>query len=71
MKNKFRKNKPIMTFMEMLKKGLAEWKDIDDFIDIWHESESDDELYEFLGMSLDQYKLFVERPEIKHHIEYA
>lgn len=35
---------------------------IDDKIDEWHASKSNLQLHEFLNMSLDDYKLFVEDP---------
>ncbi|MBP6740189.1 MAG: hypothetical protein KA146_09360 [Leptospiraceae bacterium] len=37
--------------------------DIDDFIDKWHESESSLTLHEYLGMTHDEYKLWLEKPE--------
>ena len=42
---------PLMPFMEMLKRKLVTWDDIDDFIDEWHEGNYDCSLHEFLGMS--------------------
>lgn len=35
-------------------------KDIDDLVDEWHEGDSTLELYEYLDMTLDDYKKFVE-----------
>jgi len=40
--------------------GEALPADIDDYIDQWHESDSDLELHEYLGMSKKEYTLFVE-----------
>lgn len=37
--------------------------EIDDAIDDWHEGGTEMELHEWLGMSLEEYGLFVERPE--------
>ncbi|RYE30658.1 MAG: hypothetical protein EOP42_11850 [Sphingobacteriaceae bacterium] len=36
--------------------------DIDDYIDIWHTSDNEDELYQFLGMTEDEYSIFVTNP---------
>ena len=38
--------------------------DIDDFVKEWHESKSELSIHEFLGMTEDEYKLWVEQPEI-------
>ena len=35
-------------------------KEIDDLIDEWHEGDSDLELYEYLGMTFEEYAKFVE-----------
>lgn len=40
--------------------GDALMSDIDDYIDSWHESDSDLSLSEFLGMSPEDYQLYVE-----------
>jgi len=34
--------------------------DIDDYIEQWHTGDSKDEIYEFLGMSQEVYRLWVE-----------
>jgi len=62
---------PLMSFMEMLKRRLATWEDIDDFIEIWHNGSYDCKLHEFLGMSLEEYKLWVMHPHLAHHIGYV
>ena len=36
---------------------------ISDYISEWHSSESTEELHEFLGMSWNEYSLWVEQPE--------
>lgn len=36
--------------------------EIDDAIDIWHSSKSKDEVWEYLGLTWDEYKLYVENP---------
>lgn len=42
--------------------GKAEYQDIDDYIDLWHEREGEEELYQFLGMTKDEYASFVTDP---------
>lgn len=44
-----------MTFVEALRQGLADYDDIDDYIDAWHNSSFQGEVYEFLGMTKQQY----------------
>ncbi|CAK0755963.1 conserved hypothetical protein [Gammaproteobacteria bacterium] len=43
---------------------------IDDYIDAWHEGKAGAgmELYEFLGMTLTEYAMWIERPEILYFI---
>ena len=40
--------------------GDALLQDIDDYIDKWHDSEIDEPLFSYLGMSKKEYALFVE-----------
>lgn len=47
-------------FIQKCLNGEALTSDINDYIDVWHESDSDLELHEFLGMSKEEYVLFVE-----------
>lgn len=61
---------PLMPFMEMLKRKLVTWDDIDDFIYEWHAGNYDCSLHEFLGMSEQQYALWVENPRLENHILY-
>ncbi len=52
------------TFMDALLSGEALVQDVDDWIDVWHDGPDHGvELHEFLGMSWEEYRLFVERPE--------
>jgi hypothetical protein len=53
------------TFMDALLAGEALPNDVDDWIDAWHDDTTDQlgELHEYLGMSWQEYQLFVERPE--------
>lgn len=38
---------------------------IDDLIDEWHSGDSEKELYEYLGMSLTEYKAYIETGNLK------
>jgi hypothetical protein len=53
------------TFMDAVLAGDALHQDIDEWIDAWHESPAEDttELHDYLGMTWEEYRLFVERPE--------
>lgn len=50
------------TFLELVLTGEAQGEDIEDFVDHWHEGETACSLTEFLGMSDDEYALWVEQP---------
>jgi hypothetical protein len=50
------------TFLQEVLEGTALWTDIDDWVDRWHAGENEGELYEFLGMSWDEYRLWAEQP---------
>lgn len=47
------------TFMQLVMQGHADPEDIEDFVDDWHDSSSDLELHEFLGMALSEYSLLL------------
>jgi DNA-directed RNA polymerase specialized sigma subunit len=44
-----------LNFIEQLKNGMVTVEAIDDFVDAWHESDSDLEIYEYLGMTEEEY----------------
>jgi len=46
-------------FIDACIAGTALFEDIDDFVDKWHGSKEDGELHEFLGMSVDEYNLWM------------
>ncbi|MBR4315374.1 MAG: hypothetical protein IKP65_00180 [Alphaproteobacteria bacterium] len=56
MKKKAFKNN--MNYVEALKLGLADYKDIDQYLHEWHNSDSNLEAYEYLGMTKEQYFKF-------------
>ena len=51
------------TFLEMVLSGGAQPEDIDDFVDRWHEDSDSRTLSESLGMSDDEYALWVEKSD--------
>ncbi|WP_379922420.1 hypothetical protein [Erythrobacter sp. R86502] len=51
------------SFIELALRGEVLSDEIDDFVEEWHSSDSDTELYEFLGMSWDEYSLWTTEPD--------
>lgn len=52
-----------ITFVDKCLAGDADLNEIDDFVEAWHGGAGEGlELDEFLGMTLDEYALWVERP---------
>ncbi len=51
------------TFMSLALKGEVLSDEIEDFVEAWHASDSDKEVHEFLGMSFDEYSLWVTDPD--------
>jgi len=56
------------SFIQQCLEGKALIDDIDDFIDLWHESDSDLPLHQFLGMTRPEYSLWVADPNVLPHI---
>jgi hypothetical protein len=64
------------TYMDQLVRGEVLLEDIDDFVDVWHDAPGDSKiasqsLEEFLGMTEEEYRLWVERPESLRFIAAA
>ena len=51
-----------MNFVQKYLKGLVTEEDIDDYVDMWHESTCDLKIHEYLGMTWQQYSLWAVRP---------
>jgi hypothetical protein len=51
------------TFAQQVLEGAAKPEDIEKFVAAWHDGAGGDSLAEFLGLSEDEYALWVERPE--------
>ncbi len=52
------------TFIERCLLGDSSPEDIDTYIDQWHEGNSDEPLGTFLGLTPDEYRAWVERPDV-------
>jgi hypothetical protein len=50
-------------FLALAARGRAFLDDIDDYVDRWHEESSASSLWEYLGMSHEDYKIWLEKPE--------
>lgn len=56
------------TFAELYRDGMATFDDLDDAIDKWHNSNDDSPLYEHLGLTLQQYKDWIESKDTLRNI---
>lgn len=50
------------TYVDRVLAGTAVWTDIDAFVERWHAEEGGPGIEDFLGMSSEEYGLFVEEP---------
>lgn len=69
-------DEPRRTFMDLLLSGEALQEDIDDFVASWHDAPENSaaarqSLEDFLGMTWDEYRLWVEHPESLRFIAAA
>lgn len=69
-------DEPRRTYMDLLLSGEVLQEDIDDFVAQWHEAPQDSavarqSLEDFLGMTWDEYRLWVEHPESLRFIAAA
>lgn len=61
-----------LTFVDRCLAGDAFVGDISDFVDRWHDGDCEGvSLHEYLGMTVDEYRLWVERPEVINYIFFA
>ena len=58
-------------FIEKCLRGDALLEDIDDSIDEWHESTADVPIYDYLGMSIEEYGAWVEDSDVLPYIVNA
>lgn len=52
-----------MNFREKFLQNKCSIEAIHDYIDKWHESDSDVELHEFLGLTFDEYAVWVKKED--------
>lgn len=60
--------KKFSTFAEKYLNGEVLLDEIDDFVDEWHESDLDCEIYEYLGLTQEEYFLWVEEDSVLAYI---
>lgn len=56
------------TFVEQYLLRLVSIDDIDDFVDEWHKSDSKEPLHEYLGLSFEEYKIWIQNHYILKNI---
>jgi len=56
------------SFVDLCLGGSVRAEEIDDFVDAWHNGDSAEPIYDFLGMSREEYGLWVEQPRLLHLI---
>jgi len=59
------------TFLERYLNGEILAEDIDDYVDQWHAKPGNLQIYEFLGLSRDEYSLWLRDPDVLPHIARA
>lgn len=55
------------SFMIKCLRGEVLYTEIDDYIELWHESDTEETIYEFLGMTLCEYSCWVRDD---NHLKY-
>ena len=55
-------------FVALCLTGLVRADEIDDFVDQWHASDSEESLPQFLGLTDEEYALWVEKPRTLQEI---
>ncbi|MGJ9460469.1 hypothetical protein [Oceanobacillus sp. CF4.6] len=60
-----------LKFMEACLQGEALLEEIDDYVDEWHDSDSDEEIYDYLGMTIEEYGVWVEDDSMLKTIFYS
>jgi DNA-directed RNA polymerase specialized sigma subunit len=59
------------TFMEQYINGEVLAEDIDDFIDAWHRNPENKEIFEYLGMTMEEYSIWLRDPDVLPHVARA
>lgn len=50
-------------YIDLVLEGRAIWTQIDDFVAQWHRHDDEQPLHDYLGLSFDEYALWVEQPK--------
>lgn len=50
-----------MKFLDLVIRGGVTEQDFEDYVEAWHEGDSDEPLHEFLGLTREEYASIVER----------
>lgn len=58
-------------FMQACLEGDALLEEIEEYIEAWHNSDSNEEIYEYLGMTLEEYFIFLEDESMLKTLFYA
>lgn len=58
-----------MTFFEKFLRHEVKAKDIHKYIEKWHRADTAKSLHEYLGMSQEQYGIFIRYPEKVHDLK--
>jgi hypothetical protein len=66
-----RKEQGSPTFLDLYLNGEVLSEEIDDFIDEWHAHPGQKDIFEFLGMTTEEYSLWLRDPESLPHIARA
>ena len=66
-----RTTKESRSFLDLYLNGEALAEEIDDFVDRWHSNPGQSEIYDFLGMSKQEYSLWLRDPDSLPHIARA
>ena len=53
-----------MTFINKCVNGEASIEDVDDYVDKWHDGDSDKKLHDYLGMTWFEYSMWVTKPSM-------
>jgi hypothetical protein len=65
------RNAKQLPFIELYLKGKVLPEKIDDYVDQWHANPGGQEIYEFLGMSREEYGLWLRDPKVLPQIAQA
>jgi hypothetical protein len=57
-----------ITFIDKCLNGDVKLETIDDYISEWHDNDDERPLYDFLGLTKDEYSLWVENPQLLNYI---